>query len=79
MVIKKQRVWGKKPFNMMLIGWLKHADSVFKAYILEGKSMLIAHLLHVNRVQKAEFKALKAFKLSSFCLFLKFILSKKMN
>ena len=63
----------------MQIVRLKHADWVVKAYILEGKSMHIAHLLHVNRVQEAEFKALKAFKIFSFCLFLDFILSKKMN
>ena len=79
MEIKKQCIWGKKPFNMMLIGRLKHADWVVKAYILEGKSMHIAHLLHVNRVQEAEFKTLKALKISSFCLFLDFVLSKKMN
>lgn len=63
----------------MHIEWLKHADSVFKAYILEGKSMHIAHLLHVNRLQKAEFKTLNTFKISPFCLFSDFILSKKMN
>ena len=79
MEIKKQRVCAEKPFNMMQIVRLKHADSVFKAYILEGKSMHIAHLLHVNRVQEAEFKTLKALKISPFCLFLDFILSKKMN
>ena len=78
-VIKKQRVWGKKPFNMMQIGRLKHAYWVVKAYSLEGKSMHISHLLNVNRVQEAEFKTLKALKISSFCLFLDFILSKKMN
>ena len=64
---------------MMQIEWLKHADSVVKAYSLEGKSIHIAHLLHVNWLQKAEFKALKAFKIFSFCLFLDFLLSKKMN
>ena len=79
MEIKKQRVWGKKPFNMMQIVRLKHADWVVKAYILEGKSMHIAHLLHVNRLQEAEFKTLNALKISSFCLFLDFILSKKKN
>ena len=79
MEIKKQCIWGKKPFDMMQIGRLKHADWVVKAFILEGKSMHIAHLLHVNRVQEAEFKTLNTFKISSFCLFLDFILSKKMN
>ena len=79
MEIKKQCIWGKKPFNMMQIEWLKHADWVVKAFILEGKSMHIAHLLHVNWLQEAEFKTLKALKISSFCLFLDFILSKKMN
>ena len=79
MEIKKQCIWGKKPFNMMQIVRLKHADWVVKAYILEGKSMHIAHLLHVNRVQEAEFKALNTLKISSFCLFLNFILSKKTN
>ena len=79
MEIKKQCIWGKKPFNMMQIVRLKHADWEVKACILEGKSMHIAHLLHVNRVQEAEFKTLKALKISSFCLFLDFILSKKMN
>ena len=79
MEIKKQCIWGKKPFNMMLIGRLKHANWVVKAYSLEGKSMHIAHLLHVNWLQKAEFKALKAFKIFSFCLFLDFVLSKKKN
>ncbi len=64
---------------MMLIGRLKHAYWVVKSCILEGKSMVIAHLLHVNSVQKAEFKTLNALKISSFCLFLDFILSKKMN
>ena len=47
--------------------------------ILGSKSMHIAHLLHVNRVQKAEFKTLKALKISPFCLFSDFILSKKTN
>ena len=79
MEIKKQCIWGKKPFNMMLIGRLKHAYWVVKACSLEGKSMHIAHLLHVNRVQEAEFKTLKALKISPFCLFLDFVLSKKTN
>ena len=78
-VIKKQRVWDKKPFNMMLIGRLKHANWMVKACILEDKSIHIAHLLHVNRVQEAEFKTLKAFKISPFCLFSDFVLSKKKN
>lgn len=64
---------------MMQIGRLKHADWAVKACILEGKSMHIAHLLHVNRVQEAEFKALNALKISPFCLFLDFVLSKKKN
>lgn len=63
----------------MQIGRLKHAYWVVKAYILAGKSIHIAHLLHVNRVQEAELKTLKALKISSFCLFLDFILSKKKN
>ena len=79
MEIKKQCIWGKKPFNMMQIVRLKHAYWVVKAYILEGKSMHIAHLLHVNRVQETEFKTLKALKISPFCLFSDFVLSKKKN
>ncbi|ERT59418.1 hypothetical protein HMPREF1254_0759 [Prevotella sp. BV3P1] len=46
---------------------------------MEGKSMHIAHLLHVNRVQEAEFKTLNTFKISPFCLFSDFVLSRKMN
>ena len=79
MEIKKQRVCAEKPFNMMQIGRLKHADWAVKACILEDKSMHIAHLLHVNRLQEAEFKTLKALKTSSFCLFSDFVLSKKKN
>ena len=41
--------------------------------------MHIAHLLHVNRVQEAEFKTLKALKISPFCLISDFVLSKKKN
>ena len=79
MEIKKQRVCAEKPFNMMLIGRLNHAYWAVKACRLSGKSIHIAHLLHVNRVQEAEFKTLKALKISSYCLFLDFILSKKKN
>ena len=41
--------------------------------------MVIAGLLHVNWVEDDEFKALNAEKISKLCLFLIFILSKKMN
>ena len=64
---------------MMQIGRLKHANWEAKAYCLECKSMHIAHLLHVNRVQKAEFKTLNALKISFFCLFPDLVLSKKKN
>ncbi|PMC24515.1 hypothetical protein CJ231_04425 [Hoylesella buccalis] len=46
---------------------------------LDGKSMLIAALFHVNKGQDDEMKALNASNIYQFCLILNFVLSKKTN
>lgn len=63
----------------MHIGQVKHANWTAKAYILDGKSMMIATLLYVNVVKDDAFKVLNTLKISLFYLFCNFILSNKKN
>lgn len=58
---------------------LYDADWTTKACKLNSKSMLIAALFHVNKVQDDDMKALNASNIYQFCLFLNFVLSKKTN
>lgn len=67
----------KKPCYMIHIGQVKHDNWKAKAYILDGKSMMIAPLLYVNMVKDDAFKVLNTLKISLFYLFCNFILSNK--
>lgn len=58
---------------------LYDADWAAIACRLDGKSMLIAALFQVNKVQDGELKALNAQKVFKFFLFFNFVLSKKTN
>ncbi|ERT61229.1 hypothetical protein HMPREF1254_2357 [Prevotella sp. BV3P1] len=64
---------------MIHIGQVKHANWKAKAYILDGKSMMIAALLYVNVVKDDAFKVLNSLKIPLYYLFCNFILSNKKN
>ena len=76
---KSKMFWGKNAFCCAKKALLYDADWAAITWKLDGKSMLIADLFHVNRVQDDELKALNASNIYQFCLFLKFVLSKKTN
>ena len=64
---------------MMHIGQVKHDNWMAKAYLLDGKSMMIAPLLYVNMVKDDAFKVWNTLKIPLFYLFCNFILSNKKN
>ena len=69
----------KKACYMIHIGQVKHDNWMAKAYILDGKSMMIAPLLYVNMVKDDAFKVWNTLKISLHYLFCNFILSNKKN
>lgn len=61
---KKQCVWDKNAFCCAKKKLLYDADWAAITWKLDGKSMLIAALFHVNKIQDDELKALNAYKIS---------------
>ena len=73
---QKAKCFGAKTPLFVQKDLLYDADWAAQACKLNGKSMLIAGLYHVNKVQDDELKALNAQIVFKFFLFFNFVLSK---